>query len=155
MDKTYKLEGHTVEVRGSGTGSCDPWSQAYAEKIGVSLMCTADMAVFMLVDGSRVFRLEDWSLGYGDTLREAFQTFSSWDAFEKEWLQAAIKRGTVTERGTLEESRAHLDEARRRSLVWKSIPQEERREVYTRLKALGPKEVEAWYRERYESLGID
>lgn len=80
--------------------------------------------------------------------------FSSWDAFEKEWLQAAIKRGTITERGTLEESRAHLDEARR-SLVWKSIPREERREVYTRLKTLGPKEVEAWYRERYESLGIE
>jgi len=155
METKYKIEGHTVEVRISGTGSCDPWSQAYADKIGVSLMCTADMAVFMLVDDSRVFRLEDWSLGHGDALRDALQSFPSWDAFEREWLQAAIKRGTVTERGTLEESRAHLDEARRRERVWKAMPQTKRREVYEHLKTLGPEDVKDWYRERYKALGIE
>lgn len=97
-------------------------------------------------------RLHDWSLGYGDALREAFQSFSSWDAFEMEWLQAAIKRGTVTERGTLEESRAHLDEARRRSLVWESIPGDKRRETYLYLKGLSRQEQDAWYLHQYERL---
>ena len=59
MFTSYKteIEGHTVEVRYSGTGSHDPWSGKYLRDNNIGLMCTADVAHFALVDGDTVYKL--------------------------------------------------------------------------------------------------
>lgn len=155
METKYKIEGHTVEIRVSSTGSCDPWSLEYAQKIKLSRMCTADMAEFMLVDGEHVFRIENW--GAARDLRNLVKTgaVADWSVFKDQWLMRGLADGSIMARGTLSEARGYLDEARRRERVWKAMPQAERRKAYEHLKTLGPEAVKAWYRERYKALGIE
>lgn len=73
--------GHTIEFRGSGTGSLDPWSGDYAHEQGVSIMCTADMASFVLIDGERVFRIKHGLIPLYNELKEALENdkVASWD----------------------------------------------------------------------------
>ena len=77
----FKIFGHTIEFRGSGTGSLDPWSADYAHEQNVSMMCTADMASFALIDGERVFRIKHGITPLYNELKEALENdkVTSWD----------------------------------------------------------------------------
>ena len=62
MNYTTIIEGHTIEIKGSGSGSLDPWTSEYAREKGIGLMCTSDMAEFILLDGDDVWKIRNWGV---------------------------------------------------------------------------------------------
>ena len=148
----YKIDEHTIEFQGSGTGSIDPWSSEYARKINVSVMCTADMAEFMLVDGSHIYKFDSFNNAkwLGSCLEEGFVT---WEMFTK-WLDDEIKTRHVFDDGLLEDSYRNLESLKRHNEVWKSFNEKEKREVYEYVKTLSKEERENWYEEKFKELGI-
>ena len=154
MQTKLELYGHTLEIRGSGTGSVDPWSQDFAHSIDVSLMCTSDMAEFMLIDGQKIYKFESFNQAH--ELHELISNgiFDSWEQFDDEWLVPKIRQHRTIYFGTLDESIESLKEHKRRETVWESIPEKERRGVYEHLKTLSKEETEKWYEDKFKELGI-
>lgn len=155
METKLELYGHTIEIRGSGTGSIDPWSGDFANSIDLNLMCTADMAEFMLIDGQKIYKFESFNQAH--ELHEMISNgvFDSWEQFEEEWLVPKISKYRMRYFGTLEESIESLKISKKRDSVWKSIPQKKRREVYEYLKTLSREETEKWYEDKFKELGIE
>lgn len=52
------IEGHTIEIRGSSTGSIDPWTIEKATEFGISLSGTSDLAEFIRIDGEHIYKLK-------------------------------------------------------------------------------------------------
>ncbi len=90
----YKVNGHTVEIRYSGSSSVDPWTRDYADKVGVILWGTDDVAEFALVDGEDIYHLRG-----GETVRFADYIdngiFGRQGMFE-EWLDGISGRKVDT-----------------------------------------------------------
>lgn len=155
-DYKKELFGHTVEVRGSGTGSLDPWAGDYARSIDLSLMCTADMAEFMLIDGDHIYKFHRWNAAR--ELHELLDSgiIESWEQFENEWLKPNLEKPwTLEDWGSLAEHKKSLDKSKKRSNVWKSIPEKKKREVYEYLKTLSREETEKWYEDKFKELEIE
>ena len=51
-----EIDGHTFEIRYSGSGSIDPWTGDYARENNISLIGTSDVVSFILVDGDNIYR---------------------------------------------------------------------------------------------------
>ena len=155
MKAELKLHGHTIEICSSGTGSIDPWSLDFARRIDLSLMCTADMAEFMLIDGTHIYKFR--SFNDGAELHEYItcEVFDTWEEFEREWLNPKIEKRHIFYEGTLEDSIKNLKISKKRNLVWKSIPNEKHREVYEQLKKLSKEKREEWYEEKFKEYGIE
>ena len=118
----YKINNHTVEIRYSSTGSCDPWTLDYAHELGVGLMCTADIANFALVDGDTLYRLKG---GGTITFQHYFENkvFDEPGMFEL-WLEEISERKF----GSLKESKAQIDDLKRRNDEYKAMSPEEKEE---------------------------
>ena len=155
MKAELKLHGHTIEIRSNGTGSIDPWSLDFAHSIDLSLMCTADMAEFMLIDGTHIYQFV--SFNDGAELHEYIkcEMFDTWEEFEREWLNPKIEKRRILYEGTLEDSIKGLKVSKKRDLVWKSIPKAKHREVYEQLKKLSKEKMEEWYEEKFKEYGIE
>lgn len=109
-NNVFNVAGHTVEVRYSPTGSCDPWTLDYAREKGVCLMCTSDVANFLLVDRDKLYRLKGGSLiTFGHYLEK--NVIDSPEAFAL-WLDE-IKEQDF---GTLSESKKQIDEMKERKM---------------------------------------
>ena len=152
MKVNLELFGHTIELCSSGSGSIDPWSGAYAHSINLSLWGTADIGEFMLIDGSKIYKL--YSFTDAKELHDFITSdvFDSWEQFENEWLNPKIEKRRVRYEGTLEESIETMKKSKKRSEVWDSIPEKKRREVYEYLKTLTKEETEKWYEEKIKEL---
>lgn len=148
-----EIEGHKIEMLTNGTGSIDPWSEEYAKSIDLSLMCTADMADFMLIDGEQIYKFDRSNDSY--FLYQAIETslIEKWSEFN-EWLSSLIEKKRVHDFGTLEESKKSLDESKKRDLVWKSIPEKDRRSTYEYLKPLSKEERDKWYEDKFNHLTL-
>lgn len=148
----YKIDGHTIEFRGSGTGSIDPWSGVYADEIGVSVMCTADMAEFMLIDGSHIYKFDSFNDARHLTTRIEEGTLA-WEEFAT-WLDDMIKKRHIRDFGLLEDSYRDLESLKRHNEVWKSFNEKEKRAAYEYVKTLSKEEKEKWYEDKFKELGI-
>ena len=153
MKYTIAIDGHTIDVCQNGTSTIDPWSEQFAFELELSIMCTADMAIFMLVDKDRLYLIErtDDAL----ELYELHETnaLAKWEAFQK-WFEEKLNKRRVRYCGTIRESIDGLIESKKRDEVWETIPKEKRHEVYEFLKTLTKAEKQAWYERKYEELGI-
>ena len=150
-----ELFGQTIEIRGSGSGSIDPWSGDFARSINLSLMGTCDMAEFMLIDGQHIYKFDS-----STPLMELHSfiesgVLDSWEQFENEWLKPLVDKYRVQDWGLLSEHIEDLKESKKRGNVWKSIPEKQRREVYEYLKTLSKEEKEKWYEDKFKELGIE
>lgn len=150
MNNTFQIEGHTIEFRTSASGSLDPWTSEYARNINFPLMCTADMAKFMLVDGSHIYKFESFEIAYDLVDKISNGSICKWKEFI-DWISDTRR---TRDFGTLEESIEGVKEAQRRDSVWKSFPKDRKREIYEFLKTLSKEEKEAWYQEKFKELGI-
>lgn len=149
-----ELFGHTIEIRGSGSGSIDPWSGDFARSINLGLMGTCDTAEFMLIDGQHIYRFHSSTpLMELHSFIEA-DVFESWEQFENEWLKPLIEKYRAQDWGLLSEHIEGMKKAKKRDEVWKTIPEKKRREVYEYLKTLSIEEMENWYEEKFKELGI-
>lgn len=119
MNGKYELFGHTIEVRGSGTGSLDPWSGDYAREHNISVMCTSDMANFILVDGDEVYRIKHGQISFCNSIENG--GFSSWEE-----VQQVIDIYTDRKFGSLKESINSLDELQKRNEMFKKMSKEEK-----------------------------
>lgn len=151
-DPTLILHGHTIELRTNGTGSIDPWSEQYAMDIDLSIMCTADMAKFMLIDGDNIYKFDSFNDSMELHNLIDSNAFDTWDSFVSGWLNPMIEKKRVRDLGSLEESKRSLDESKKRDNVWKSIPKDKKREVYEYLKTLSKEEREEWYKNKISEL---
>lgn len=97
-----EIEGHRFEWSYSSTGSIDPWSLDFCETHHISLVCTADVAFFILVDGNEIWKEK----GYGSSFQdEEFKCYEDCLA----WLEKNCRY-----EGTLEESLKSLKEYKER-----------------------------------------
>ena len=151
MKYDCEIEGHKISLLSNGTGSIDPWSEEYARSIGVSLMCTADMADFMLVDGTHIYKFDRNNDVY--SLYQAVEThlLEKWEDFNI-WLASLMDKKRVRDCGYLEDRKKSIDFLKRKDIVWKSIPEKDRRSTYEYLKTLSKDEINRWYEERYEKI---
>lgn len=118
----YNIDGHTVEIRYSSSGSIDPWSGDYAREIGVSQWGTADIANFALVDGDTIYRFR----GSGSRKFEHYfenHVFDEPGMFEL-WLEEMTDRKF----GSLKELKAILDERKKRNDEYEAMTPEEKEE---------------------------
>lgn len=152
MKYETEIFGHTIELRSNSTGSIDPWSLDYARSIDLSLMCTSDIGEFMLIDGRKIYKFQ----GFKDTYELAAflsnDIFDSWEQFINEWLNPKLEKMYITDFGTIEDAKRNLDESKRRSIVWKSIPENEKRSIYEYLKTLSNEERDKWYESKFEEI---
>ena len=75
-----EIEGHTVEIKYSHTGSMSSWESEYCRENNINLMITADIANFALVDGDTIYKLKHNVYDFVDA------NFSKWeDAYN--WLE--------------------------------------------------------------------
>lgn len=125
-----KIDGHTIEVSYSGSGSIDPWSGEYAIKMDVALWGTSDVRYFALVDGSRIYRLQD---NYA-------QFIESLDGISFEELEKLLL--TQDSFGTLEERKKDIDRLKIENDKVKKMTPEEKRAYFEEKK-----------RKRYENKG--
>lgn len=110
-----KIDWHTIEIRYSGSGSIDPWSGEYAIKVGVALWGTSDIRYFAIVDGSRIYRLQD----------NYTQFIESLDGISFEELEKLLL--TQDSFGTLEERKKDIDRLKiENDKVKKMTPEEKR-----------------------------
>lgn len=154
MINKFEIEGHTIEIRGSGTGSVDPWSGDFARSIDLGLMCTSDMAEFMLIDGQHIYKFESFNQAHGLHEMVCNGVFDSWEQFEDEWLKPKVEKRRIMDFGILDEHIEDMKISKKRSDVWKSIPEKKRRETYEFLKTLTKEETNNWYQEKFKELGI-
>jgi hypothetical protein len=150
-----EFDGHTIEVVLNGTGSVDPWSCEFAKSIDLGIMCTSDLGYFMLIDGSRVYKIKrsDAAMELKELLAENY--FDCWEEFEETWLKPHLEDKYCVEYWyTLEESIESLKERKKRDEVWKSFPEKKRREIYEYLKTLSREEKEKWFEEKIKELGL-
>ena len=126
-----EIDGHTIEVRYSGSGSIDPWSGEYATKVGVALWGTSDVRYFALVDGNLIYRLHDGGITkFISTIEnlsfeEVMNVLSTCDSF-----------------GTLEERKKDIDRLKIENEKVKKMTPEEKRAYFEEKK-----------RKRYENKG--
>ena len=154
MDTTLTLDGHTIEIRGSGSGSLDPWTSDFAKEIDCSLMCTSDMADFILIDGDNIYKLR--SFNDGRELYEIIQNgvIDSWDIFLNEWLNPQVEKKHIRDFGSLKQSKEDIKYLKKKDMVWKSIPESQRRGVYKYLKTLSKEDNKKWFEDKFKELGI-
>ncbi len=154
--KKFNLFGHTLEISYSGSGSIDPWSGEFARSINLGLWGTSDVGEFMLVDGSRIYKLDRSSLVM--ELRSFIDAgiFDSWEQFENEWLKKLIEKKHIFDWGTLSEHIEGMKLSWKRNEVWKSYGNDEKnkREVYEEYKKMTEEERNNWYERKFEELGI-
>ena len=110
-----EIDGHTIEVCYSGSGSIDPWSGEYAIKVGVALWGTSDIRYFALVDGSRIYRLQD----------NYTQFIEALDGISFEELEKLLL--TQDSFGTLEERKKDIDRLKIENDKIKKMTPEEKR----------------------------
>ena len=115
MSIIKEIDGHTIEIRYSGSGSIDPWTGDYARELGVGLMGTSDIGEFVLVDGNLIYRLRNGYIPFMASIEnlsfeEVMGILSTHDSF-----------------GTLEESKKGIDELKiENDKVKKMTPEEKR-----------------------------
>ena len=117
----YKINNHTVEIRYSPTGSYDPWTLEYADELGVSLLCTADVANFALVDGDTLYRLKGGEITFQHYVEN--KVFDKPEMFEM-WLDEISERKF----GSLKESKARIDNLKKRTDEYNAMSPEEKEE---------------------------
>lgn len=119
-----KIDGHTIEIRYSGSGSIDPWTGDYARELGVGLMGTCDVRNFVLVDGNLIYRLRHGCIPFMASIEnlsfeEVMDILSTYDSFgtledsKKEIDELKIENDKVKEM-TPEEKRAYFEEKKRK-----------------------------------------
>lgn len=110
-----EIDGHTIEIRYSGSGSIDPWTGDYARELGVGLMGTNDVRNFVLVDGNLIYRLQD----------NYTQFIEALDGISFEELEKLLL--TQDSFGTLEERKKDIDRLKiENDKVKKMTPEEKR-----------------------------
>ena len=115
MNIVKEINGHTIEVCYSGSGSIDPWSGEYAIKVGVALWGTSDISYFALVDGSRIYRLQN----------NYTQFIEALDGISFEELEKLLLAQDSF--GTLEERKKNIDSLKiENDKVKKMTPEEKR-----------------------------
>lgn len=82
MMRGYKttIEGHTVEIRYSGTGSRSSWESEYCNENNIRLIGTSDIAYFALVDGDTIYKLKHNSHKFMEA------DYTNWEE-AKTWLE--------------------------------------------------------------------
>lgn len=115
------IDGHSAEYRVSPSGSLDPWTSDYANSLGVGIMCTADMAGFILIDGEHIYKLKNGIF----SVVLSNEKFNSWDSFN-EWLLENKERYF----GTLSQSKSDVDEMKKANEKIKSMTESERKEYF-------------------------
>lgn len=115
---TKQIDGHTIEVCYSGSGSIDPWSGEYARKAGVALWGTSDVRYFALVDGSHIYRLQD----------DFAQFIEALDGISFEELEKLLL--TQDSFGTLEERKKDIDSLKIENDKIKKMTPEEKRAYF-------------------------
>ena len=118
MNKIKEIDGHTIEVCYSGSGSIDPWSGEYARELGVALWGTSDIRYFALVDGSRIYRIQD----------NYTQFIEALDGISFEELEKLLS--TQDNFGTLEERKKDIDRLKIESDMVKKMTPEEKRAYF-------------------------
>lgn len=119
-----EIDGHTIEIRYSGSGSIDPWTGDYARELGVGLMGTSDVRNFVLVDGNLIYRLRYGYIPFMASIEnlsfeEVMNILSTYDSFgtleenKKEIDELKIENDKV-KKMTPEEKRAYFEEKRRK-----------------------------------------
>ena len=122
MEYKVEIEGHTIELRGSSTGSIDPWTLEYAIKKDVALWCTSDLGLFALVDDDHILKLRGCTtVEFYDIVQD--DGFQTWADVE-DWLNKNIERDF----GSLEESKKDIDERKRKDDEYKAMAPEEKEE---------------------------
>lgn len=113
--KTIEIESHTIEIKMSSTGSIDPWSSKWADENSLPIMCTSDLAKFILIDGEEIYRLDTWNT---DFLSSGLTKFSE----VLEWLE-----GRTTYFGKLSESIRCLEKRKKKQIEWQKLTPEQRK----------------------------
>ena len=118
MGITKEIDGHTIEIRCSGSGSIDPWTGDYARELGVGLVGTSDVKNFVLVDGNIIYRLRRGYIPLMENIaslsfEEVMETLSTHDSF-----------------GTLEESKKEIDELKIENEKLKKMTPAEKRAYF-------------------------
>ena len=82
LKENVTIEGHTLEYSYSGTGSRDPWTSKYLRDHNINkfMLCTADVAYFILVDGDTVYK----TIGNGSSFEDVMK-MTSWEDAQT-WL---------------------------------------------------------------------
>ena len=83
--KKREIDGHTVEIRYSGTGSMSSWESIYCRENKISVMCTCDISYFALVDGDTIYKLGWRSNEFME------KEFDDWNS-ALEWLESNSER---------------------------------------------------------------
>ena len=119
-----EIDGHTIEIRYSGSGSIDPWTEEYAIKVGVALWGTSDVRYFALVDGSRIYRLRHGYIPFmasieGLSFEEVMNILSTQDSFgtleeRKKDIDCLKIENDKVKKMTPEEKWAYFEEKRRK-----------------------------------------
>ena len=136
----FNVFGHTIEFRGSGTGSLDPWSADYAHEQGVSMMCTTDMAEFALVDGEYVYKIRHGFVRVYNELKNAIdnKTASCWHE-----VFAIFNKYITSEFQTLTNSKHSIDIMKMQHEKFEKLSKKEK-EAY----------MENWRKERDMLIGM-
>lgn len=92
------IKDHVIILETSGSGSWDPWTSKFASEHGVSLWGTSDMAKFVLVDNSKIYKVQ-----WHPDLYKDLEKVNNWEDFKK-WLEKYLERDD----GTLEENILHI-----------------------------------------------
>lgn len=82
LKENVTIEGHTLEYSYSGTGSRDPWTSKFLRDHNINkfMLCTADVAYFILVDGDTVYKHRSDISKFEDV-----KEMSSWEEVQ-DWL---------------------------------------------------------------------
>lgn len=163
----FEIFGHTIDFRGSGTGSLDPWSADYAYGQGVSMMCTADMASFALIDGERVFRIKHGLIPLYNELKEALENdkVASWDdafaifskyidrEFEplsksKHGIDIMKMHSEKFEKLTKKEKEAYWDKWRKERDMVRNMSEEERKTFLEEKQRKEEEEFKKWIKQK-------
>lgn len=149
-----EFDGHTIEIRGSSSGSLDPWTGDFTREIDCPLMCTSDMADFILIDGDDIYKLR--SFNDGRELHEMIQNgiIENWDMFINEWLNPKLEKKHIRNFGSLKQSKENIKYLKKKDMVWKSIPTSDRRDTYEYLKTLSKEDNKKWFENKFKELGI-
>ena len=116
----YTIEGHSIDIRYSGSGSIDPWSGEYGRAIGVSRFGTSDVREFALVDGDEIYRFRS------SILLKFNDLFEKGDLDWEKAFKYIVDNGEPF--GSLKEITDSLDEAKKRQDEYNAMSPKEKEE---------------------------
>lgn len=170
----FNVFGHTIEFRGSGTGSLDPWSGDYAHEQGVSMMCTADMAEFALIDGEYVYKIKHGAYSVYNEIKNAIdnKTASSWeDIFaifsnyvEREFQTLTDSKHSIDimkmnhekyQKLTKKEKEAYWDKWRKERDMVRNMSDEEKKAFYYERHRKTEEEFKEWIKQKEDEKESD